>query len=58
MALESSFMLSMIARVWKAFASSVASAMCAGVVYDDRPAERVKVSAVCDEARMFRRTNE
>lgn len=36
---ESSFMLSMIARVWNALASSVARAMCAGVVYCDMPGE-------------------
>lgn len=30
---ESSFILSMIARVWKAFASRVARAMCEGLVY-------------------------
>ena len=35
--LESSFMLSRMARVWKAFASRVARAMWAGVVYDERP---------------------
>lgn len=34
---ESSFMLSRISRVWKAFASSVARQMWAEVVYADRP---------------------
>ena len=39
--LESSFMLSRIARVWKALASIAARAMCAGVVYEDNPVLRI-----------------
>lgn len=35
--LESSFILSNIALVWKALASIAARAICAGVVYDDSP---------------------
>ena len=42
-AFESSFMLSITARVWNAFASSVARAMCAGVVYDVMPAVHVRI---------------
>lgn len=39
---ESSFMLSIIARVWKAFASRVARAMCEGLVYWDTPREDIE----------------
>lgn len=42
---ESSFMLSATARVINAFASRVARATCAGVVYDDMPVVRVSTHA-------------
>jgi hypothetical protein len=39
---ESNFILSMMARVWKAFASRVARAICEGLVYWDIPVKSLK----------------